>query len=75
MVERTLFKNDVVDEMGLMTIPITLGTGKRLFDDGTIPASFKVTQAQVAPKGIIIATYKRDGDVKIGAPQIEEDDQ
>jgi hypothetical protein len=57
-----------------MIIPMTLGQGKRLFQDGTIPASFKVTSGQVAPKGIIIATYERDGDVKTGSPQIKEDD-
>jgi hypothetical protein len=57
-----------------MIIPITLGQGKRLFQDGTIPASFKVTSGQVAPKEIIIATYERDGDVKTGSPQIKEDD-
>ena len=72
---QTLFKNDLVDEMELMIIPITLGTGKRLFESGTIPASFKVTSSQVAPKGIICVTYQRDGDVKTGAPQIDQDDQ
>jgi len=71
---QTLFKSDLVDALELMTIPVTLGSGKRLFQDGTIPASFKVTSGQVAPKGIIIATYERDGDVKTGAPQIEEND-
>ncbi|HEV7644031.1 MAG TPA: dihydrofolate reductase family protein [Pyrinomonadaceae bacterium] len=71
---QTLFKEDLVDALELMIIPVTLGSGKRLFQDGTIPASFKVTSGQVAPKGIIIATYERDGDVKTGSPQIEEDD-
>jgi len=71
---QTLFKEDLVDALELMIIPVTLGSGKRLFQDGTIPASFKVTSGQVAPKGIIIATYERDGDVKTGAPQIEEND-
>lgn len=70
---QTLFKNDLVDEMELMIIPITLGTGKRLFESGTIQASFKVTSSQIAPKGIICVTYQRDGDVKTGAPQIKED--
>ena len=70
---QTLFKADLVDAMELMIIPITLGTGKRLFQNGTIPASFKVTNSKVAPKGIISATYERDGDVKTGAPQIKED--
>lgn len=67
---QTLFKADLVDALELMTIPVTLGTGKRLFQDGTIPAAFKVTSSQVAPKGIICVTYERDGDVKSGSPQI-----
>lgn len=71
---QTLFKADLVDGMELMIIPITLGTGKRLFQDGTIPASFKVTNSQIAPKGIIMVSYERDGDVRTGAPQIEEND-
>jgi len=71
---QTLFKNDLVDAMELMIIPVTLGKGKRLFGDGTIPASFKVTSSQVAPKGIICVTYERDGDLKTGSPQIDEDE-
>lgn len=71
---QTLFKADLVDALELMIIPVTLGTGKRLFQDGTIPAAFKVTSGQVAPKGILIATYERDGDVRTAVPQIEEDD-
>jgi len=72
---QTLFKADLVDALELMIIPVTLGAGKRLFQDGTIPAAFKVTSSQIAPKGIICVTYERDGDVKTGAPQIEEDRQ
>jgi dihydrofolate reductase len=71
---QTLFKADLVDALELMIIPVTLGTGKRLFQNGTIPAAFKLTSGQVAPKGILIATYERDGDVKKGSPQIEEND-
>ena len=70
---QTLFKADLVDGLELMIIPVTLGKGKRLFQDGTIPASFKVTSGQVAPKGILIASYERDGDVKTSQPQIEAD--
>ena len=57
-----------------MIFPITLGSGKRLFTDGTIPASFRVTEAQVSPNGIFIVNYERAGDVKTGAPQIEQND-
>jgi len=71
---QSLFKEDLVDKLELMILPITLGTGKRLFQDGTIPASFKVTESQISPNGIFIANYERDGDVRTGAPQIKEND-
>ena len=71
---QTLFKADLVDALELMIIPVTLGTGKRLFQDGTIPAAFKVTSSQIAPKGIICVTYERDGDVETGSPKISEDE-
>jgi dihydrofolate reductase len=63
---QTLFKNDLVDEMLLMTFPITLGTGKRLFDEGTIPAAFELTDSLVTKNGVIFASYKRAGKVKTG---------
>jgi dihydrofolate reductase len=71
---QTLFKNDLVDRLELMIIPITPGTGKRLFQDGTIRASVKVIESQISPNGIIIANDERDGDVKTGMLQIEEND-
>jgi dihydrofolate reductase len=63
---QTLLKHDLVDELWLKTFPITLGTGKRLFGEGTIPAAFKLTESLVAPNGVIFANYKRAGDVKTG---------
>lgn len=63
---QTLFKHDLVDELWLMIFPITLGTGKRLFDDGTIPASFVITDSLVTSNGVIFANYKRAGEVKTG---------
>ncbi len=63
---QTLFKNDLVDEMYLMTFPITLGTGKRLFAEGTIPAAFTVTDSMVTKNGVVFANYKRAGEVKTG---------
>ncbi len=64
---QTLFKNDLVDEMWLKIFPITLGNGKKLFADGTIPAAFTLVDSKVSPKGIIIANYKRAGDVETGS--------
>jgi dihydrofolate reductase len=64
---QTLFKHDLVDELWLKIYPLTLGSGKRLFTDGTIPAAFKVTESQVSPNGIIIVNYERAGAVKTGS--------
>jgi dihydrofolate reductase len=63
---QTLFKNDLVDELCLMTFPITLGTGKRLFGEGTIPAAFKMTDSLITSNGVIFAYYERAGEVKTG---------
>jgi dihydrofolate reductase len=63
---QSLLKHDLVDEMRLMTFPVTLGTGKRLFGEGTIPAAFKLTQSLVSKNGVFYARYKREGDVRTG---------
>ncbi len=64
---QTLLKNDLVDELWLKIFPVTLGSGKRLFAEGTIPASFKLVENSVTPSGVIIASYARAGDVKTGS--------
>jgi dihydrofolate reductase len=61
-----LLQNDLVDELWLLIHPLTLGTGKKLFDDGTIPSAFTLTESLATPTGVIIANYKRAGDVKTG---------
>jgi dihydrofolate reductase len=61
-----LLKNDLVDELWLKIFPVTLGTGKRLFGNGTIPAAFTLVESVVTPHGVIMATYKRAGKVKTG---------
>ena len=61
-----LLKNDLVDELRLVTYPLTLGKGKKLFGDGTIPAVFTLTESRVMPSGVIMANYKRAGKVKTG---------
>jgi dihydrofolate reductase len=61
-----LFKNDLVDELRLKIHPLLLGKGKKLFDNGVIPAAFTLTESLVTTTGVIIATYKRAGKVKTG---------
>ena len=63
---QTLLKYDLVDELWLKTYPLTLGTGKKLFAKGTIPAAFEMTGHSVSNNGVIFANYKRAGDVKTG---------
>jgi dihydrofolate reductase len=63
---QTLLKNDLVDEMWLKIFPITLGQGKKLFAEGTIPAAFKLTDSKTSPEGVIFANYQRSGEVKTG---------
>lgn len=64
---QTLLKHDLVDELWLKIFPLTLGSGKRLFAEGTIPAAFKLTNGKVLPNGVIIANYERAGEVKTGS--------
>ncbi len=63
---QTLMEHDLIDEFWLKIFPVTLGTGKRLFQDGTMPAAFKLTESKISPSGVIFANYKRSGKVKTG---------
>ena len=62
---QTLIKHDLVDAFWLKIFPLTLGGGKRLFADGTIPAAFKVTESTVSSTGVIIVNYERAGAITI----------
>jgi dihydrofolate reductase len=61
-----LLNNDLVDELWLKIFPLTLGKGKKLFEDGTIPAAFTIIESSITPSGVIIANYKRAGKVRTG---------
>src|SRR5574341_548547 len=64
---QTLLKHDLVDEFWLKIFPITLGTGKRLFAEGTMPVGFKLIESKTSPRGVIVASFKRAGEVKTGS--------
>jgi dihydrofolate reductase len=64
---QTLLKNDLIDELRLRIIPVTIGSGKRLFAEGTMPASFELLDTNALPSGVIMATYKRAGELKTGS--------
>jgi len=63
---QTLLQHDLVDELWLKIYPLTLGTGKKLFEEGTIPAAFEMTESTITSNGVIFANYKRAGEVKTG---------
>jgi len=65
-----LLQHDLVDELWLKTYPLLLGKGKKLFDSGTIPAAFTLTESSVTPNGVIFANYKRAGKVKTGTIEV-----
>jgi dihydrofolate reductase len=64
---QTLLQHDLVDELWLKTFPIMLGTGKRLFAEGTSTAAFRLSDAKTSPRGVIISNYQRAGEVKTGS--------
>jgi len=64
---QTLLKHDLVDELWLKIFPVTLGSGKRLFAEGTIPKAFNLTDTKVSPLGVIFANFIRSGEVKTGS--------
>jgi dihydrofolate reductase len=68
---QTLLKHDLIDELWLKIFPVTLGPGKRLFAEGTIPVGFKLLESGISPSGVIIANYERAGEVKKGSSGLE----
>jgi len=64
---QTLLENDLVDELWLKIFPVTLGNGKKLFDNGSIAAAFKLKKSFVTSTGVIFADYERAGDVTTGS--------
>jgi dihydrofolate reductase len=69
---QTLLKNDLVNKLHVWIFPLTIGSGKRLFAEGTVPAGFKLTDFKVSTTGVIIATYERGGRLETGSFALEE---
>ncbi|RAZ89618.1 dihydrofolate reductase [Mesorhizobium hawassense] len=69
---QTLLANGLIDEIRLMIFPLLLGKGKRLFGDDAMPAAFKLVKSQVTSTGVIMTTYERSGEIKVGSFAQEE---
>ena len=64
---QTLLAHDLVDELWLKIFPVTIGKGKRLFAEGTMPAAFKLQDSKTSPSGVIVASFTRAGQLKTGS--------
>ena len=69
---QTLLKHDLVDRYRLMIFPVLLGSGKRLFADGTIPAGLRLVETKTSTTGVIIAVYERAGGINYGSFALDE---
>jgi dihydrofolate reductase len=69
---QTLLAHDLIDEFRLRIYPIVLGTGKRLFGDGTVPAGLKLVDSKRSTTGVTLATYERAGDIDTGSFEFDE---
>ena len=67
-----LLRAGLLDQLQLMTFPVVLGGGKKLFGDGTPPAAMKLVDHNVTPSGVVIATYEPAGGVQIDNPLQQE---
>lgn len=69
---QTLLTNDLVDELRLIVFPVVVGTGKRLFDDGTVPVALRLTSSSTTSTGAVILSYERAGDLQTGTFALDD---
>jgi dihydrofolate reductase len=69
---QTLIKHNLIDEYRLWTFPVVLGTGRRLFADGTIPRGLELIDVKTSTTGVVITTYQPKGEVEYGDTEFEE---
>jgi dihydrofolate reductase len=69
---QTLLKHDLVDEYRLLIFPLLVGSGKRIFADGTIPAGLKLVDSKTSTTGVLMATYEPAGEIPYGSFALEE---
>ena len=69
---QTLLKHDLIDRIQLLVYPLVLGKGKRLFGAGAMPAAFKLIESSASSTGVLMATYRREGEVTTGSFEFAE---
>ncbi len=68
---QTLLEYELVDELNLLVFPVVLGSGKRLFGSGAIPAAFQLVATRATGKGVLISTYRPAGRPVYGNAQLD----
>lgn len=69
---QTLLEHGLIDEFRMWIFPVVIGTGKRFFGDGTIPAGLKLVDSKVSKTGVTINTYESAGDINPGSFEFDE---
>jgi dihydrofolate reductase len=69
---QTLLRHDLVDEFRMWIFPVVIGTGKRAFGAGTIPAALRLVESRATKTGVTISTYERAGDIDTGSFEFDE---
>jgi dihydrofolate reductase len=64
---QTLLRHGLVDEYRLWVFPVVIGSGKRLFSDGTIPSGLRLVDSKVSTTGVVIGTYEPAGEIVTGS--------
>lgn len=70
---QTLLRHNLIDEIVTWTFPVVVGTGKRLFGEGTVPAGFTVTDTKVSTTGVVIATYTQPAPIEYGSFDLDQE--
>ena len=69
---QTLLEHDLIDEFRLWIFPLVIGTGKRFFGDGAIPAGLKLVDSKATKTGVTVNVYERAGDIDRGSFEFDE---
>jgi dihydrofolate reductase len=69
---QTLLKSGLIDELRVWIFPVLVGQGKRLFDQGTMPSSLKLTGSKTSSTGVILATYVPGGELTTGSFALDQ---
>lgn len=69
---QSLFQHDLIDTVHLMTFPVVLGSGKRLFAEGGLPTAFKLAQSRTTSTGVVISTYELNGRPEYGSYSLDQ---